>query len=339
MKAVRLLGSRKVSIANLPDPKPQEDQVLIRVTASGICGGEVHAYKGENAMDSNPGHEVSGIIEDPNGHAQWKKGDRVGIFTLQGCGYCRWCRVGKGDFCDSVSIPRATHSEYTTSRATGMLKLPDDVDAPLAVLLFGDGMGVPFGASTRANVGPGDITCVFGCGPVGLGMVIIQSFLGAYVIAVDINPTRLKYAKQFGAWQTLNPTETDDMVAALKDMADGIGPCKSFEAAGRQETLDIAMEATAPEGVIVQVGHGKQSIDPQALIIRRNLTIFGNWIYHPGEYPKLLEMQRNGLRAERLITHQLHFTEAAKGYRAAANGSAAKVILTYGPKRKARGKK
>lgn len=332
MKGVRFLGNSQVEVTDLPDPKPEADQVLIKVTASGICGGEVKAYKGEKAMDANPGHEVAGIVEDPNGHAQWQKGDRVGIFTLQGCGYCRWCRMGKNDFCASVKIPRATHSEYTCSRATAMVKLDDDIDNPMAVLIFGDGMGVPYGASTRANVGPGDVTCVFGCGPVGLGMVIMQSFLGAHVIAVDVAPKRLDLAKRFGAWRTVNPAEAKDMVAALKDITEGIGPNKCFEAAGRQETLDIAMQATAPEGTIVQVGHGPQTLDPQKLISRRNLTIFGNWIYHPGEYKNLIAMQRSGLRAERLITAKYHFTDAIGAYQAVADGSQAKIILTYGKK-------
>lgn len=332
MKGVRLLGNSQVEIADLPDPKPDADQVLIRVTASGVCGGEVKAYKGEKAMESNPGHEVAGIVEDPNGHPQWQKGDRVGIFTLQGCGYCRWCRMGKNDFCKEVKTPRATHSEFTCSRATAMVKLDDTMDDGLAVLIFGDGMGVPYGASTRAKVGPGDITCVLGCGPVGLGMVIMQSFLGAHVIAVDVNPVRLAFAKKFGAWRTINSAETPDLVAALKDATDGIGPNKSFEAVGRQETLDTAMAATANEGIIVQVGHGKQTLDPQKLIARRNLTIFGNWIYHPGEYKNLLAMQKAGLGAERLITATYHFTEAPRAYQEAAEGTQAKIILTYGKK-------
>ncbi|NOZ21901.1 MAG: zinc-binding dehydrogenase [Planctomycetes bacterium] len=329
MKGVRFLGNCQVEVTDLPDPTPDPDQVLIKITASGICGGEVKAYKREEGMDANPGHEVAGIVEDPNGHAQWQKGDRVGIFTLQGCGYCRWCRMGKNDFCAEVKIPKATHSEYTCSRATAMVKLDDDIDDPLAVLIFGDGMGVPYGASTRAKVGPGDVTCVFGCGPVGLGMCIMQSFLGAHVIAVDVVPKRLELAKKFGAWQTIDAAKTEDMVAALRDMTDGIGPDKCFEAVGCQETLDIAMEATAPEGLIVQVGHGKQTLDPQKLISKRNLTIFGNWIYHPGEYTKLLDMQRNGLHAEKLITSTYHFTEAPAAYKAAAEGSDAKIILTY----------
>jgi len=329
MKGVRFLGNCKVEVADLPDPKPEPDQVLIKITASGICGGEIKRYKKDEAMDANPGHEVAGIVEDPNGHPQWQKGDRVGIFTLQGCGYCRWCRMGKNDFCSDIKVPQATHSEYTCSRATGIVKLDDDIDNPLAVLIFGDGMGVPYGASTRAHVGPGDVTCVLGCGPVGLGMCIMQSFLGAHVIAVDIVQARLDLAKRFGAWQTINSAETDDVVAALKEMTDGIGPDKSFEAVGCQETLDVAVEATAPEGIVVQVGHGPQQLDPQKLISKRNLTIFGNWIYHPGEYTKLIEMQRSGLRAERLITATYKLAEAEQAYAAAAGGGEAKVMLTY----------
>lgn len=132
MKGVRLLGNCQVEITELPDPVPAADQVLVRVTASGICGGEVHAYKGDKALDANPGHEVAGIVEDANGHPQWKKGDPLGIWTIQGCGYCRHCRAGNNDYCANVQIPRATHSEFTCSRATAMRKLTDDVDAPLA---------------------------------------------------------------------------------------------------------------------------------------------------------------------------------------------------------------
>jgi len=334
MKGVRLLGNCQVQIADLPDPTPQPDEAVIRVTASGVCGSELGGFRGPKALPSNNGHEVAGIVEDPNGHTEWKAGDRVGVFTLQGCGECRWCRKGWDDLCPSVRPPKATHSQLTCSRARSLVRLDDledmEVDAPLAVLFFGDGMGVPFGASTRAQVGPGDITCVLGCGPVGLGMVLLQTFLGARVIAVEVNPVRLELAQEFGAWKTLNPSETDNIAQTLRDLTGGIGPQKCFEAAGRQETLDLALEATAPEGLIVQVGQGPIQLNPNKLIGKRNLTIKGNWICHPGECPRLLEMQRKGLRAERLITAAYPFTEAQQAFQEAADGKQAKIILTYG---------
>ena len=329
MRGVRLLGNCEVEIADLPDPVPSEEQVIVQIKASGICGGEVHAYRGEDAMASNPGHEGAGVIADPNGHPQWEAGDRVGIFVLQGCGKCRWCRAGKDTFCEKVSGPSPTHCEYSVSRANALMQLPDDITFPIATLLCGDGIGVPYGSALKANVQCGDITCVFGCGPVGLGMVLLQSFLGAHVIAVDVNPIRLKIAKRLGAWETLEFGDKDELAKKLRDMTDGVGQMKVFEAAGKQDTLDVAMKATAPEGIICCVGHGTQQINQQELIIKRNLTMMGNWVAHPGYYPDILAMYRAGLPLEKLITATLPYTEAAAGYKGASDGTEGKVILEW----------
>jgi threonine dehydrogenase-like Zn-dependent dehydrogenase len=329
MKAVHILGNKQLEIAEFPTPTPKDDQVLVQVTASGVCGGEMHGFRGPDPSPLNSGHEVAGIIADPNGHPQWEEGDRVGVFTLQGCGKCRWCRRGEDTFCADVGCPSATHAEYITSRAKAMVKLPMDVSFPAAVLLCGDGLGVPYGASTRAGVGQGDITCVFGCGPVGLGMVLMQSYLGAFPIAVEPVEHRRKLALKMGAWQTLDPTAETDMVARLKEMTDGIGPDQCFEASGRQDTLDWALDATKPQGVIVQVGHGKQSLDPQRLIIKRNMTIMGNWVAHPGWYPDMLSMYRCGLDLERLITLETSFENAQEAYSRLEQGLEGKAMLLW----------
>jgi len=329
MKAVHILGNSQVEIAEYPLPVPEADQVLVKVTASGICGGEMHRFRGPEPMDMNGGHEVAGIVADPNGHPQWEEGDRVGVFTLQGCGKCRWCRRGQDTFCAQVKGPSATHAEYIVSRANAMVKLPEDVSFPVAVLLCGDGLGVPYGASTRAGVQRGDVTCVFGCGPVGLGMVLVQAYLGAYPIAIEPIEHRRRLALKMGAWQTLDPTVETDLVARLKEMTDGIGPDQCFEASGRQDTLDWALDATKPEGIIVQVGHGPQTLDPQRLIVRRNLTIMGNWVAHPGRFPDMLAMVRSGLDVERLITLETSFENAPEAYQRLSEGLEGKVILRW----------
>lgn len=329
MKSVHILGNRKVEIAEYPMPEPKENEVLVRVTASGVCGSEMPAFRGEKAMAMNGGHEVVGVVADPNGHPQWEEGDRVGIFTLGGCGKCRWCRMGKDTFCPEVSTPPACHSEYVAPRANAMVKLPDDVSDAVAVLLCGDGLGVPYGGTIRSGVGKGDVTCVFGCGPVGLGMVLVQRFLGCWPIAVEPIEPRRKLALRMGAWQTIDPTVETDMVGKLRELTDGLGPEACFECSGRQETLDWALDATKCEGIICQVGHGKQTLDPQRLIIKRNLTIFGNWVSHPGWFPDMLQMYRSGLPLERLITLQTPYENAQDAYSRLDQGLEGKVILTW----------
>jgi len=329
MKAVHILGNSKLEIAEFPTPTLTEDRVLVKVMASGVCGSEMHGFRGPDPSPMNAGHEVAGVIADPNGHPQWEEGDRVGVFTLQGCGKCRWCRQGQDTFCADVSGPSPSHSEVITARANALVKLPDDVSFPVAVLLCGDGLGVPYGATTRAGVERGDVTCVFGCGPVGLGMVLVQSFVGAWPIAVEPIEHRRKLALKMGAWQTLDPTAETDMVARLKEMTDGIGPDQCFEASGRQDTLDWALDATKPQGVIVQVGHGKQTLDPQRLIIKRNMTIMGNWVAHPGWFPDMLDMYRCGLDLERLITLETSYENAQEAYSRLSEGLEGKVMLLW----------
>jgi threonine dehydrogenase-like Zn-dependent dehydrogenase len=330
MEAVHILGNKRLEIGEFPRPTPREDQVLVRVMASGICGGEMHGFRGPEPQGMNGGHEVAGVIADPNRHPQWEEGDRVGVFVLQGCGKCRWCRQGKDTFCAEVGGGSPTHAEYCTARANALAKLPEDVSFPQAVMLCGDGLGVPYGSSIRAGVERGDVTCVFGCGPVGLGMVLVQSYLGAWPIAVEPVEHRRMLALKMGAWQTLDPNAETDMVARLKEMTDGIGPSACFEASGRQDTLDWAIDATMPEGVIVQVGHGKQSLDPQRLIVKRNLTIMGNWVAHPGWYPDMLGMVRCGLDLSRLITLETSYENAQDAFSRLEQGLEGKVMLLWG---------
>lgn len=329
MLSLNVLGQGKVEIVERPMPVPKEGEVLIRVAASGICGGEMHALRAEQPSGGNGGHEVSGTVADPNGHPQWQEGEEVVIFTLQGCGKCRWCRAGQDTFCSQVGSPGSTHAQYTTSKVRGMVRKPADVPFPVAVLLGGDGLGVPYGASMRAGVKAGDITVVFGCGPVGLGMVLVQAFLGAHVIAVEPSAARRNLALKMGAWEALEPAPVGEMTTKLKEMTDGLGPDKCFEAVGRQDTLDIALDATRPEGVIMCAGHGKQSIDPQKLIIKRNLTMMGNWVAHPGWFGGMLQMYRDDLDVERLITDLVHCARAQEAYDRMLAATCGKAILTW----------
>ena len=76
MRAVKFLGRERVSVREYPNPEPQEGQVVVRIRASALCGSELHAYRGEQALESNPGHEPAGIIVDASRSRRWRKGDR-----------------------------------------------------------------------------------------------------------------------------------------------------------------------------------------------------------------------------------------------------------------------
>jgi threonine dehydrogenase-like Zn-dependent dehydrogenase len=157
----------------------------------------------------------------------------------------------------------------------------------------------------------------------------MQAYLGAHVIAVEPSRARRDLALKMGAWQVVDPAAESDMVGLLKGLTDGIGPDECFECSGRQDTLDVAMDATKPEGLIMMVGHGPQTLDPQRLIIKRNLTISGNWVAHPAWYPAMLQMYREGLDVERLITGRFPYTQAQEAYDGMVNGTSGKVMIMW----------
>ena len=327
MRGVKFLGNSKVAIVDLPDPEVGEGDVLVKVKASAICGSELGSYRRPEPMDGNGGHEVMGVVADPNGSKRFREGDRVGVAPIQGCGDCFWCLQGKPDFCKTTGSISNGHSEYVVSKEIWLHPLADDIDDAAGALLAGDGLGVPYGASGRAGVVPGDVNCVFGVGPVGLGMTLVQTFMGARVIAVDINPHRLELAKHVGAWETINSAETNDLRAALLDLTAGLGPNRCFECCGKQETLDVALDTTIPEGIVVVIGHGKQQINPQRLIVRRNMRLMGNWLCHFSDFDGMVTMIRNGLQATRIITNRFPLEQADEAYRRFSEGLEGKVLL------------
>lgn len=328
MRGLKFMGNSKVELVELPDPKPGEGDVLVKVKASAICGSEMGRYRSPEPMEGNPGHEVMGVIADPNGSKRFREGDRVGVFTIQGCGKCFWCLQGKPDFCANAGGFPNGHSEFVVSKEMWLHPLSDDIDDATGVLLAGDGLGVPCGASTRAGVVAGDITCVFGVGPVGLGMTLVQTFIGAKVIAVDINPHRLNLASEMGAWKTINSAKIHDLKSVLLDLTNNLGPNKCFECSGRQDTLDVALSVTIPEGIVVVIGHGEQKINPQQLIFRKNMRLMGNWLCHFSDYDNMLRMLRNGLQATRLVTNRFPLEQADEAYSRFSQGLEGKVILT-----------
>jgi threonine dehydrogenase-like Zn-dependent dehydrogenase len=341
MKGIKFLGNSKLEITDLPDPKVKEGEMLVRVKASAICGSEMETFIPSEGLGwvGNPGHEVMGIVEDPNGSKRFHKGDRVGVATLQGCGECFWCRQGKQDFCKKAYVLKNAHSEYVVGKEIWMQPVPDDIDDGTAVMLSGDGMGVPYGASIRAGVAPGHKTCVFGVGPVGQGMTMIQTFLGARVIAIDINPQALKFATEMGAWKIINPKDTKDLKAEILDLTDGLGPNESFDACGNQEMFNVAMEVTMPGGTLMTVAHGSHGIDSvrERLSFHvdpakwefwgRNLCVRGNWACHFSDYTDQIAMVRNGLQVRRLITATYPFEKAAEAYLNFSKGMRGKTIL------------
>lgn len=257
----------------IDDPGPNE--VLVRIVASGVCHTDLGVKSGTYGTDGFPfllGHEGAGIVEAVGpGVTRPAVGDHVILAWRAPCGKCRFCRAGQPNVCaaslnaekrmrttDGLTLNPVlgigtfcTHTLVHADQA-----IPIDADLPAAQMsLIGCGVMTGVGAALySAGVRPGTSAAVFGCGGVGDSVIQGARLAGATtIIAVDIDPRKLEWAKEFGATHTINARE-EDPVARIKELTGGNGVNYSFEAVGRAETLKQALFCRDLAGTCVLIG-------------------------------------------------------------------------------------
>ena len=265
MKAVVFHGVGDIRLETVRDPKlKQPTDALIRITASAICGTDLHFIRGSIAgLESGTilGHEAVGVIEEVGKDVRnFRKGDRVVVPSTICCGYCSYCRAGYHSQCD-VAHPRGPHAgtpyygggesgggfdglqaQYAriAYAAANLVKLPESVSDDQAILISDIFPTAWFGADI-AEIKDGDTVVVFGCGPVGQFAIASAKLHGAgRIFAVDCVESRLQMACDQGA-EAINFNE-EDPLEVLKRMTGGIGPDRAIDAVG----LDAVAPSAGP---------------------------------------------------------------------------------------------
>jgi len=256
----------------VPDPGPGE--ALVRVQACGVCHTDLH-YREGAINDDFPfllGHEAAGVVEAVGDDVRdVAPGDFVILNWRAVCGTCRACRRGRPWYCFStfnatqkMTLPDGTKLSPAlgigafaekTLVAAGQATKVDDRARPEAAGLLGCGVMAGLGAAMlTGNVGRGDSVAVFGCGGVGDAAIAGARLAGARtVIAVDLDPQKLEWAKDFGATHTVDASK-EDPVEAIRALTDGNGADVCIEAVGRPEVMQQAFFARDLAGTLVQVG-------------------------------------------------------------------------------------
>lgn len=313
-----------LSIQNVPEPTPPTHGVVIKVTATGLCRSDWHGWMGHDAditLPHVPGHELAGIIEEVGKDVRnFSPGDRVTVPFVSGCGTCMQCHSGNHQICDNQSQPGFTHwgsfAEYVTLdfADTNLVKLPDEISDITAATL-----GCRFVTSFRAvvdqgNVQGGQYVAIHGCGGVGLSAIMIASAFGAHVIAIDINEDTLRLAKSLGAVDTINATQSHDVVEQVKSITNG-GAHLSVDALGSQVTCFNSIANLRKQGKHVQVGlmtgdHQHPSV-PMDQVMSNELEILGSHGMQAFKYPEMLNMiQNRSLNPDKLIEKTISLDEA-----------------------------
>lgn len=331
MRSVRMHGNAAVTIEEVPAPEPGPGEVVVETAVSVLCGSEMPAYRGDGLPEGNTGHEAAGTIVKTGDGVALQPGQRVGVSAISGCGECGFCQKGQYTWCPERAFYGAMHAEQFLIAANACHPLPDDVSWEAGVLVTGDALGVPYHTSAKLRDKGVETVAILGVGPIGLGNVIMNSYLGRRVIAVDLSEARLSYAEAFGAQHTVNAEETEDVVAAIRGLTAGRGPDVCIEAAGEPETAKQCFAAVKTGGIVAFNGEqGPVELSPTMDFNQRDIWAVGNWYYHFSEFPAMLELYRSGLPIERLITHRYPFARADEAYRAMAARLTGKVVLEYG---------
>ncbi|MFC7010853.1 alcohol dehydrogenase catalytic domain-containing protein [Streptomyces viridiviolaceus] len=228
---------------DFPDPEPGPGEVVVRMRASGMCGSDLHFYRGTASFgggkDTIQGHEPCGEVHavGPGVTADMASvGDRVMIHHYWGCDACEHCRSGWPQMCDrenghTLSITtHGGHAPYMVVPARTLLPLPDALSYKAGAAI-GCGTGTAWGGIKRlGNIG-GATLVVMGQGLVGLSGTMFASALGARVIAVDVRDARLDRAREFGASEVINSAEVD-LTEAMADLTGGRGAEVILETSG-----------------------------------------------------------------------------------------------------------
>ncbi|MFJ8962557.1 zinc-dependent alcohol dehydrogenase family protein [Lentzea sp. NPDC102401] len=343
MKALVYGGPGKREWKDVPKPGIKDPtDAVVRVTAVTICGTDLHILKGD-VPEVEPGrilgHEAVGVVEQVGASVTGlKPGDRVLISCISTCGRCQYCRTGSYGQClggggwilghlvdgvqaEYVRVPFADTSTHL---------LPADVSDTAAVVLA-DILPTAYEVGVlNGTVKPADTVVIVGAGPIGLAAIqTAQLYSPSHIVAVDLAPSRLDAAKQFGADITASSAEEAERI--VKELTGGLGADVAIEAVGVPDTFELCAKLVRPGGHIANVGvHGKPATLHLESLWIRNITITTGLV-DTVSTPTLLRMVASGrIDGERFITHRFALGEMEQAYEVfenARDSGALKVVL------------
>ena len=338
MKAAVFHGTDKgLKIEDIPVPKIDDEQILVKVAACGVCHTDLHYIEhGVPTFKKPPvvlGHEASGTVEEVGAKVtNVKKGQRVLIPAVLTCGQCSACRQGRENICSAMTMVGnhfdGAYAEYVAVPAKDVLDLPESIPLQEASIIA-DAISTPYHAvKNRAQVKPGDTVVVFGCGGVGINAVQMASAAGGYVIAVDINDRKLEWASEFGAAKTINATKVERIDKEIKKLTGG-GADIAMEVIGNPRTIEQAFECVRVGGRLCVVGYTHEAISIVAgKIMFKELEIVGSLGCRPVDYVPLIRMVEQGkIDVKRQVTHRFGLDELNKAFEVMKEGLSLRSIV------------
>lgn len=314
-------GIRDFRLEKTSKPRILSNEVQVKVGAAGICGTDLHFYRGEWEVKTPlvPGHEFSGIIAEVGKDVRgFEVGDRVVAEPNMVCGKCYFCLMSdRNFFCErlkavGVDVDGA-FAEYVKVKAQNLYRFPESLSFEEAALI--EPLACCIRGLDRINIKAGDTVAIVGAGPIGLLLLQLVKMAGAsMVIQTDLDEKRLNFARELGADFTVN-VQDDDPVRVIRELTSGYGVDIAVEAVGSPEAITQAMEVTRRGGHLNVFGVSPQNavwtVKPFDLY-SKELTITTSY-RSPFTFQRAIKIASSGkLKLKPLISHVFPLDEIVR---------------------------
>lgn len=332
-------GMDHMELRDIPLPEATGDLVQIKIAYSGICGTDLHAFKGTYASTKPPvvlGHEFSGVVTAVGPEVQRiRVGERVtSETTYSTCGVCPMCLSKNYNLCGSRkgigTQINGSMAEYLVSREESVHVLPANVSLLSAALTEPLACGV-HAAIEKGQVKKGETCVVFGAGAIGQMVAQVAKSQGAAVIVAGLtqDAERFELAKAGGADRCVDQL-TEDLGSIVMEMTNGVGADKCFECSGAVAAVNKALEIVRRMGTVVQMGvfsEARESIWTD-LILHKEIMYVGSRSQKPSSWIKSLELMAAGtVVPEKIVTSLDTLSNWREGFDKMMRGQGAKGVL------------
>jgi len=302
-----------LKLEEVPKPKVDANDVLLKVRAAGMCHSDIHVIDGI-IMATPPvtlGHEIAGEVEEVGASvSQFKKGDKALVHFLSPCGSCKYCLEGKGIQCENLFTrpgygfsADGGYAEYCKVDADRLVPVPQDVPLDFAATLGCAGITAYHAVNNIGKVALADNVAIYGAGGVGMYALQIAKLSGAKVIAIGRNQTKLKMAESLGAHYVIDASRSK-IKDEIKKATNGKGVDVMIDFVVNDESVKNTSSSLANGGRIVLVGVSNKpfSINPQVFVLRE-FSLAGSLVGTKNELAELVDLARTK-RLQSIVTRK-----------------------------------
>ncbi|HHV58507.1 MAG TPA: alcohol dehydrogenase catalytic domain-containing protein [Firmicutes bacterium] len=320
-KAAFVVEPQRVEIREIPEPQVGPKDVLLKVHAAGICGSDLHLYRGQHAFRKLPailGHEMAGEVVSVGAEVhRIKVGMAATVLPQIGCGRCQACAAGYPNVCPNKTVPgtpawQGTFADYFMAPEETVFPLPEGLGFVEGALA--EPLAVAVHVTRRLELERGQSLAILGSGTIGLLILSVAKYLGADpIVSTDALEYNLQVARQLGASVTVNVLK-DNVEQAAGELTNGWGMHAAVIATGAPNIIDQATAITARRGKICLVGMMSKPIPVQTYnFVAKEITLVGSQTYTADDFEKAVELLAEGaINTNELITKVVPFAATAQ---------------------------